>query len=103
MGDIQAALTMYDECLLFDPLNNSFNMTILYNKACALSKVSRNDEALNILSQAINMNKQYVKAYFKRGDILLSLERFDEAIHEYSKVKEINPQTPGLREKIKHA
>lgn len=49
------------------------------------------------------MNKEYVKAYFKRGDILLGMERYDEAIGEYSKVKEINPQTPGLREKLKHA
>lgn len=48
-GDIPAALTMYDECLQFDALNNSFNMTILYNKACALAKVSRNDEALDTL------------------------------------------------------
>jgi tetratricopeptide (TPR) repeat protein len=37
------------------------------------------------------MNKEYVKAYFKRGDILLSMERFDEAIGEYNRVKEINP------------
>lgn len=37
------------------------------------------------------MNKEYVKAYFKRGDILLGMERYDEAIGEYSKVKEINP------------
>ena len=78
-------------------------MTILYNKACALSKVNRNDDALNVLQKAIGMNKEYVKAYFKRGDILLSLERFEEAIGEYNKVKEINPQTPGLREKLKHA
>ena len=66
-------------------------MTILYNKACALSKVGRNEEALNVLKKAIGMNKEYVKAYFKRGDILLSMERFDEAIGEYNKVKEINP------------
>jgi tetratricopeptide (TPR) repeat protein len=66
-------------------------MTILYNKACALSKVGRNEEALNVLKKAIGMNKEYVKAYFKRGDILLSMERFDEAISEYNKVKEINP------------
>jgi DnaJ homolog subfamily C member 7 len=78
-------------------------MTILYNKACALSKINKNDEALNTLSQAIYMNKEYVKAYFKRGDILLSMERFDEAIAEYSKVKEINPGTPGLKEKLHHA
>lgn len=31
------------------------------------------------------------------------MERFDEAIAEYSKVKEINPGTPGLKEKLHHA
>lgn len=103
VGEIQAALALYEECLLLDPLNNSFNMTILYNQACALAKVSKNEEALKTLDHAISMNKDYVKAYFKKGDILLTMEKFDEAIHEYNKVKEINPQTQGLREKLKHA
>lgn len=49
------------------------------------------------------MNKEYVKAYFKRGDIFLSMDQYDKAINEYNKVKEINPQTPGVREKLKHA
>lgn len=102
-GDIATALTIYDECLTMDPLYNEFNMTIYFNKACALAKVNRNEEALLTLNQAIEINKQYVKAYFKRGDILLALNRFDEAIAEYNRVKEINPQTPGLREKLKHA
>jgi hypothetical protein len=46
-------------------------MTILYNTACGLAKVDRCDEALKTLDQAIRMDKNYVKAYFKRGDILL--------------------------------
>jgi hypothetical protein len=50
LNNIEVALAKYDECLLFDPLNNSFNMTILYNKACALSKINKNDEALYILT-----------------------------------------------------
>jgi DnaJ family protein C protein 7 len=79
-------------------------MTILYNKASGLVKVGKTDEALSTLDRAIVMNKEYVKAYFKKGDILLSLLKYDEAIYEYNKVKEIGgPQTPGLREKLKHA
>ena len=102
-GDIEVAIALYEECLAYDSLNNAFNMTILFNKACALAKVGKNDEALTTLDRAISMNKEYVKAYFKKGDILLAQEKFDEAIHEYTKVKEINPQAPGLREKLKHA
>lgn len=102
-GEIEQALKLYDDCLAFDPLNNSFNMAIVYNKACGLSKVGQTDAALDALSQAIKMNPEYVKAYFKRGDILLETEKFEEAIREYSKVKEFAPQTPGLREKLKAA
>lgn len=31
------------------------------------------------------------------------MEQFDASIQEYTKVKEFAPQTPGLREKVKHA
>jgi len=31
------------------------------------------------------------------------MEKFDESIAEYSKVKEFAPQTPGLREKLHKA
>ena len=52
---------------------------------------------------AIKLNREYAKAYLKRGDILLSMEKFQEAIAEYSKVKEFAPQTQGLKEKLRNA
>ena len=55
------------------------------------------------LADAIKSNPEYAKAYFKRGDIKLEMKLYDEAIAEYSKVKEFAPQTPGLREKLRHA
>ena len=65
-------MRLYDECLSFDPLNNQFNTTILYNSGCALAKVGKNDEALTVLGKAIAMNKEYVKVYLKRGDIYMT-------------------------------
>lgn len=56
---------------MLDPINNTFNITILYNKGCALAKVSKNTEALTVLGQAIAINKDYVKVYLKRGDIYM--------------------------------
>lgn len=49
------------------------------------------------------MNREYAKAYLKKGDILLGQEKFQESIAEYTKVKEFAPQTPGLKDKIRHA
>lgn len=103
VGDIESAVRMYQECLSFDELNNAFNTTILYNSGCALAKVGKNDEALNVLAKAIAMNKEYVKVYLKRGEIYMGMEKFQEAIGEYTQVKQLAPQTPGIREKLKQA
>ena len=58
---------------------------------------------MNVLDEAIKLNKEYAKAYIKKGDILLQMEQYDASIQEYTKVGEFAPQTPGLREKVKHA
>jgi DnaJ family protein C protein 7 len=103
VSDIDTAVKLYDECLGFDSLNNAFNVTILYNSGCALAKVGKNEDALMVLGKAINMNKEYVKVYMKRGDIYMVMEKYQEAVHEFTKVKELAPQTPGIREKVKNS
>lgn len=97
------ALDLYSQCLEFDELNSQFNQAIMFNRACALQKLGDNDKALEDLDTAIKLNKEYTKAYFKRADIMLQLERYQEAIAELSKVKEFAPQTPGLKERLRSA
>lgn len=88
---LKEAIDLYTQCLEFDILNCSYNQTILYNRACALSKLGQTEKALEDLDTAIKQNKEYAKAYIKRGDILLEQEKFQESIAEYSKVKEFAP------------
>lgn len=52
---------------------------------------------------AIALNAEYAKAYLKKGDIKMDQELWEEAVQEYSKLKNIAPQTPGLREKLRAA
>jgi len=33
------------------------------------------------------LNKDYAKAYLKKGDIKMDLEEWEEALHEYNKLK----------------
>jgi len=40
---------------------------------------------------AIALNKEYAKAYLKKGDIKMDQELWDEALHEYSKLKQVAP------------
>jgi tetratricopeptide (TPR) repeat protein len=77
---VMEALAIYEQCLNFDALNQPFNMTILFNKACALNKVHKNEDAMKVLDQAIAIDKEYAKAYIKKGDILLQMEQFEASI-----------------------
>ena len=97
------ALDLYSQCLEFDELNCQFNQAILYNRACALHKLGQIDKAMEDLNNAIRLNKEYAKAYFKKADILLQLEKYQEAIAELTKVKDFAPQTAGLKERIRNA
>lgn len=65
--------------------------------------MGQHEKALEDLELAIKLNKEYAKAYIKRGDILLDMEKYQESIAEYSKVKEFAPGTPGLKEKLRNA
>ena len=65
--------------------------------------MARYEEALADCDAAIALNSEYAKAYLKRGDIKMDMELWEEAVHEYSRLKHVAPQTPGLREKIRTA
>ena len=66
---LEEAIKKFDECLNLDPLNLTFNSTILLNKAIALNKLKKNDEALTSLNKCLKMNPEYAKAYVKRGEV----------------------------------
>jgi tetratricopeptide (TPR) repeat protein len=66
---IEEAIKKFDECLALDPLNLTYNATILLNKAIALNKLSKNEEALTCLNRCLKMNPDYAKAYVKRGEV----------------------------------
>jgi len=85
------ALDLYSQCLEFDELNSSFNQAIMYNRACTLHKLGQIEKAMEDLDNAIKCNKEYTKAYFKRADIFLQLEKYQEAVAELSKVKDFAP------------
>ena len=48
------------------------------------------------MDKAIELNDDYVKAYMKRAEINLLLEKFEEAVQDYEKVKQIDPRTLTL-------
>ena len=102
-NDFEVAVGLFEQCLAFDPLNGHYNQTIHFNRASALHKLARYEEALADCDAAIALNAEYAKAYLKRGDIKMDMELWEEAVHEYKRLKKVAPQTPTLHEKLRAA
>ena len=102
-GLIEVAAGLFTQCLEFDPLHGVYNKTIHFNRASAYHKLGQHDKALEDCDAAIALDSDYAKAYLKRGDIRMDQEQWEEAVHEYNKLKQVAPQTPGLREKLRAA
>jgi len=85
------AIVKFDECLQLDPLNLSYNATILLNKAIVLSKQNKKDEALRALNKCLKMNPTYAKALVKRGEIHESMKEYEDAVNDFGAAQQIDP------------
>jgi len=100
---LDEAIAKFDECLALDPLNLTFNATILLNKSIALSRQSKNEEALKALNQCIAMNPDYAKALVKRGEILQGMGDYDEACRDFGRAAGIDQNGFGVQAKLQQA
>lgn len=64
-------------------MNSQYNSNILFNRACAYAKTGKTTEAIDDLTAAITINPDYAKAYMKRGDIRMQMEKFEDAVRDY--------------------
>lgn len=102
-GEFQEAIAKFTECIELDPLNASYNSTILFNRASAFARLLKNAEAIADLSKAIDLNEDYMKAYLKRGELNMMLKNFEEAGRDFERVRQLDPSVGGIREKIQTA
>lgn len=97
---MEQAIKLFDECLKLDPLNLTFNATILLNKAIAQVKQQKNEEALKSLNLCLKMNPSYAKALVKRGEVKSALGDHDEAVRDFADAKAISDEF-GVEAKLK--
>jgi len=84
------AIAKFDECIALDPLNLTYNATLLLNKSIALTKLNKNDEALSSLNKCIAMKPDYAKALVKRGEVRQALEDYEEAARDFGAAAQID-------------
>ena len=102
-GNYNEAIKKYTECISLDEKNKSFMAIIYTNRATAYMKQSNNEEALKDLTNAIQCNPNYAQAFHKRGDVNQKLKNFDDAIRDFQRAQDLNPEKFNLQDKIRSA
>jgi len=88
LKEIDAAINNFYSALKIDSSN--LDAVINYSKLIAEYK-NKNDEALFLLNQVIDIESDNSEAYFIKGNILKNQLKFSESIKEYNKAINFNP------------
>ena len=104
------ALEHWSSCISLDPSNAAVVAKVYFNRANALSKLRRHEEAVSDCTSALNLDKEYAKAYVKRADcnhIIGGESRIQQAIDDYELAMELfrddESTTKSLRQKLQEA
>lgn len=91
-GQMTVAVEKYTECLLIDPANKSFNSKIHCNRANALSRLGKHEEAIKDCEKAIYYDHGYAKAYLRKAACLKALggvTNLEQALREYDQASKL--------------
>lgn len=55
-------------------------------------KLAKYTEALADVDKSIELNADYTKAYYRRGEIREAMGEFEEAVRDYKKVHQLDPR-----------
>ena len=102
-GKLDEAITEYTKLLEYDPENKNFQSIILTNRALCYRKQNKLMEALKDVDEALKLNPLYVTGYIRRGHVYKDLKMYDDAVHDFQKVKELDPSNRDADALIKEA
>lgn len=77
---------MYTEALEIDPVNKKTNAKLYFNRATALSRLTKTREAIEDCSAALDLDENYLKALMRRAKCFMDLGEYEEAVKDYEKV-----------------
>uniref|UniRef100_A0A3Q1EWC4 Tetratricopeptide repeat protein 1 n=1 Tax=Acanthochromis polyacanthus TaxID=80966 RepID=A0A3Q1EWC4_9TELE len=98
-GDWSAAGRSYTEALVLCPVCYSRERAVLFsNRAAARLHLDLKDQAISDCSRAIELNPEYLRALLRRAELYEQTEKLDEALEDYKKVLDRDPNHPGARQ-----
>lgn len=90
-GNYRDAWTKYTECLELSAGREGRDK-LLSNRSMAYCKARRFDEALRDAEECARIVPRWEKGWWRMGQALFGLKRYDEAIDAYKKCLDIDPQ-----------
>ncbi|XP_041658176.1 tetratricopeptide repeat protein 1 [Cheilinus undulatus] len=98
-GDWEEAERSYKEALGLCPICFSKERAVLFsNRAAARLHLDLKEKAISDCSRAIELNPDYVRALLRRAELYEQTEKLDEALEDYKKVLELDPNQTAARQ-----
>lgn len=85
-GRYKEAVDLYSETINLDSLNDDLNGTLYCNRAAALMKLNKWEEAISDASKALELKTDYVKALIRRAQCYSQTQQWEEAVRDYERV-----------------
>jgi stress-induced-phosphoprotein 1 len=87
-GNFGVAISEYEEAVKRDPTNAAY----YNNLAAALLKVGDFNGAKSNVTKSLDLDKNYVKAWAKKGDIEFFMKEYHKAMDSYRKGLQLDPE-----------
>jgi len=84
------AIVYYTRALRYTPLNER----VLSNRSAAYMKIDKHQIALDDANKAEEINPNWPKVFFRKGQALRGLKRFDDAISAFQQGQELDMANP---------
>ncbi|KAI2642659.1 hypothetical protein GGS21DRAFT_544768 [Xylaria nigripes] len=102
-GRWQAAIDKYTAALEVDRSNRGTNSKLLQNRALCRLKLKAYNEAIADCERAISLDPSYLKARKTKANALGQAERWEEAVNEWKKIQEQDPEDRTIPKEIRRA
>ncbi|KAI0436147.1 hypothetical protein F4803DRAFT_248500 [Xylaria telfairii] len=103
VGHWQAAFDKYTSALEVDPANRGTNSKLFQNRALCRLKLKDYDAAIADCERAISLDPSYVKARKTKANVLGQAERWEDAVREWKKIQELEPEDRSIIREIRKA
>jgi len=98
-GQNTEAVKCYSKAVEIDPNNHVYYT----NRATAYAGMEEWEKCLSDSNKAISLKTDWVKGYFRKGQALVGLKRYDEGIVAYRKAVELDPKNEDITGRLKEA